>query len=248
MGFAWDTVLMFLALISIAFGLVVWIILKNHQSREMKKNELERNSDENSQLVSERKAAKTSGWGIRDPRNFSVLGILVFLDSLVQAVFLTFLAFIVLDKGAGETLASFAVVIALIGGMVGKFVCGFLAGTYGDRFTFVMVQGLNVIGIALLIMLPLKPLLILLPVIGLVTQGTSTVTYGSVSEFVDHDRQSRGYALIYTVSSISSVVGPLLLGVVADYAGLDLAMWLLALIALAALLLANVLGKAESTI
>jgi FSR family fosmidomycin resistance protein-like MFS transporter len=247
-GFAWNAVLIFLSLISMTFGLIVWRILRNYESREMAKNESGHRSDEDSESVPEHKTSKSKGWGIKHPCKFAVLGTVVFLDSVVQAVFLTFLAFVVLDKGAGETLASFSVVIALIGGMVGKFACGFLAGKYGDRFTFVMVQGLNVIGIALLVVLPLTPLLIVLPLIGLVTQGTSTVTYGSVSEFVDHDKQSRGYALIYTVASISSMVGPLLVGMVADYAGLDMAMWLLALIALIPLPMAFVLGKAGSSI
>ena len=242
-GFAWNAVLVLLALASMAFGLIVWRILRSYESREEERIEFSEKVDEPLDSALGSATSQFKGWGIKHPRSFSILGTVVFLDSLVQAVFLTFLAFIVLDKGGGETLASFAVVIALIGGMVGKFVCGFLAGKYGDRMTFVVVQGLNVIGIALLVMLPLTPLLIFLPLIGLVTQGTSTVTYGSVSEFVEHDKQSRGYSLIYTLSSISSVVGPLLLGVAADYVGLDMAMWLLALVALAALPMAHVLVK-----
>ena len=242
-GFAWNAVLVVLSLISMAFGVIVWRILKTYESHEIVSNQSGRSIDKDSESASESNATKSNGWGIKHPRHFAVLGTVVFLDSLVQAVFLTFLAFIVLDKGASATLASFSVVIALVGGMVGKFVCGFLAGKYGDRTTFVVVQGLNVIGIVLLVMLPLTPLLIFLPLIGLVTQGTSTVTYGSVSEFVEHDKQSRGYSLIYTLSSISSVVGPLLLGVAADYVGLDMAMWLLALVALATLPMAHVLVK-----
>ena len=61
-------------------------------------------------------------------------------------------------------------------------------------------------------------------------EGTSTVTYGSVSEFIDINRQSRGYALIYTLASASSVAGPFIFGLIADVQGLNFALVILALI------------------
>jgi MFS family permease len=153
------------------------------------------------------------------------------MDSLVQAVFLTFLAFIMLDKGVGDGLVSVCVVIALVGGMLGKFGCGYCAGRYGDRRTFVVVQLLTVAGLVLLLELPANQAIVALPLIGLVVQGSSTVTYGSVADFVDPDRQSRGYALIYTFSSISTVCGPLLFGMIADSYGLEFSIGVLAVVA-----------------
>ncbi len=63
--------------------------------------------------------------------------------------------------------------------------------------------------------------------IGLVVQGSSTVTYGAISDHIKASHQSRGFALIYTLANGASVVGPLVFGLIADYSSLDVAMWVL---------------------
>lgn len=230
-GIAWSHILLGLALLSIAFAVVVWLILRSvRDDRKPAKDTLTTQTENKS-------------WGIKNVSQFKSLGAIVFLDSLVQAVFLTFLAFVVLEKGASEVVASASVVIALVGGMIGKFVSGFLAAKFGDRRTFRILQLLTAVGVASLIILPLEVLLFFLPVIGLAVQGTSTVTYGSVSEFVDKDRQSRGYALIYSLSSISSVIGPMSLGLLADEMSLNVSIAVVSIIALMPLPLSYVLRK-----
>ena len=213
-GLAWDLVLVLLSLITLVFALVVWKILAGTGRPAQR-------SDPASEHTG-------YGWGISSSSRFSGLAMMVFLDSLVQAVFLTFLAFIMLEKGFSEGIASAAVVIALVGGMAGKFACGRLAARFGDRSTFILLQLLTMVGIGMLVLLSGETVLYLLPFIGLVVQGSSTVTYGSVSEFVSKERQSRGYSLIYTVASLSSVIGPFLGGLLADFAGLEATMWALA--------------------
>lgn len=230
-GLAWNGIVIILAALALVFGVAVWFLLKGVDTEHVKiKN-------------TPTSAGTASRWGIKDPRNFSFLGIVVFLDSMVQSVFLTFLAFILLEKGATSAVATGAVVLALAGGMVGKFCCGFLAARFGDRNAFILIQILTVTGIASLIILPAQALLVLLPGIGLVVQGSSTVTYGSVADFVDQGRQSRGYALIYTLVSGSSMVGPFLFGLMADQATLSTSISLLALIVCLTIPLAFVLSK-----
>ncbi len=216
-GFAWNAVVAGLAIVSVIFGGMVWFAL-----RGMEDQSLVRESAES--------AAKLSRWGIIDQRRFAALGLMVFLDSTVQAVFLTFLAFVLLEKGADAGLASAAVVLALAGGMVGKFCCGFIAVRLGDRWAFILLQILTIVGIAALIVLPAGILYILLPLIGLVVQGSSTVTYGSIADLIDQGRQSRGFALIYSVSTAASVVGTFVFGLIADHEGLTTALWILALV------------------
>ena len=77
--------------------------------------------------------------------------------------------------------------------------------------------------------------LVLLPAIGLVVQGSTTVSYGSVADFVRPRYQARGYAIIYTVSSMAPVTSMAALGWIADTGGLDVLLWLL--VALTALTL-----------
>ena len=232
-GMAWNWLVLLLAMISIVSGVTVWRLLG--EDRRNRHDLPGKNTPGKS----------TRQWGIKSPGRFSILGAVTFMDSLIQAVFLTFLAFIMLDKGVGPGLASICVVIALVGGMLGKFGCGYCAGRYGDRATFLVVQLLTAVGLVLLIELPATQAIIMLPLIGLVVQGSSTVTYGAVADFVDQDRQSRGYALIYTVSGISTVCGPLLFGIIADSHGLESAIWILVGVATLTIPLGWVLSRAS---
>jgi MFS family permease len=192
-------------------------------------------------------AANQSGagskWGIKHPRRFSWLCLTIFLDTLAQSVFLTFVAFLLLEKGGNETLASLSVVLALAGGMVGKFVSGFLAVRYGDRTAFRLLQLVTVCGIVVMVMLPVLPILILLPLLGIAVQGSSTVTYGALSDFVHRQRQSRGYAIMYSLSGLSAVFGPVVFGGLADFYGVGVALVILAALTGLTLLSGKVLRK-----
>lgn len=181
-------------------------------------------------------------WGISAPSSFLRLAGMVSVDTLVQSVFLTFLAFVLLDKGAGASLAAAGVTIALAGGMGGKYCCGLLAARLGDRRTFQLVQLLSATSLMLLLVLPLLPALLLLPVAGVFIQGSSTVTYGTVPDFLIAERQSRGYSLIYSVGSLAAVAGPFLAGFVADRAGLSTMVVALAVLTLLTLVPSSVLS------
>jgi len=167
----------------------------------------------------------------------------VFLDTLAQSVFLTFIAFLLLEKGAGDALSSLGVVLALSGGMVGKLVSGYLAVRYGDRNAFRILQLITIAGLILLAMLPALPILLLLPLVGVAVQGSTTVTYGALADFIQRDRQSRGFAIIYTLSSLSAVVGPVAFGGLADFYGVELSMVILAALTTLTLLSGKVLRK-----
>lgn len=58
-----------------------------------------------------------------------------------------------------------------------------------------------------------------------------------------------GYSLIYTAGSISSVIGPVVIGIIADSKGLDASIWVLSFIAFLPLLFSGVLaGKLKMSI
>jgi MFS family permease len=217
-GLAWSDIVVGLCLLTLVIAIIVLLSIK--------RGGVSAKTD----LGSHDQGSSDSRWGIKQPGKFTWLGITVFIDSLVQAVFLTFVAFLLLDNGSSEVLASMAVVLVLGGGMVGKFCSGYLAARYGDLAAFRMLQLLTVVGLVLLTILPVVPILVLLPVIGMAVQGSSTVTYGAVSDFIQRDRQSRGYAVIYTLGSMSAVVGPLMFGVIADLFGLDTTLIVLAVL------------------
>ena len=56
-------------------------------------------------------------------------------------------------------------------------------------------------------------MLLLVPV-GVALNGTSSVLYGTVAEFVRDDRQSRSFGLFYTLGSAAGAIAPLVFGLV----------------------------------
>ncbi|MCP4430714.1 MAG: MFS transporter [Gammaproteobacteria bacterium] len=218
-GLAWNFTVAVLSFLAIAFAIFVPALTRSAQKRGRRKNRLSR------------RIPGPKSWGVKNRKHFFWLNVTVSLDSLIQAVFLTYIAFVLIEKGSGESLASIAVVLTLTGGMVGKFCSGFLAARLGDRNSFLLLQILTIGGLLLLPVFSSLVTLLFLPFLGLVIQGTSTVTYGSVSDFIDIEYQARGYALIYTLSGITSVTGPFLFGYIADNFGLDSSLNLLAVLA-----------------
>jgi predicted MFS family arabinose efflux permease len=85
----------------------------------------------------------------------------------------------------------------------------------------VLVQILTAAGIFAVIFLPPMAAYVLLPAIGAVLQGSSSITYGSVSEMFHPDRQARGFSLIYTSGNVAAVAGSVLLGAISDWIGLS---------------------------
>ena len=176
-------------------------------------------------------ALRGTDWGIRHPFEFTALSGIVFLDIMVQDGFLVLVAFLMLHKGLPVGLAGLAVVLLLAGGMVGKFGCGLLAARVGVVRALALVETLSALGILAVLLAPATLALCLLPVVGVVLQGSSTITYGSVSDLVDERRHSRGFALVYTVVSAGSIVGPLSFGLISDGAGIEAAMMVMAVVA-----------------
>ena len=74
-------------------------------------------------------------------------------------------------------------------------------------------------------------------------QGSSTITYGAVSDLVHAHRRSRGFALIYTMSSSASMAGPIAFGLASDRIGVQGALVAMALAVLLTLPLAPLLGR-----
>jgi FSR family fosmidomycin resistance protein-like MFS transporter len=236
-GVAWNLVVTALCVVTLSFALLMLFLLRRQAAVVVA------DADADAETTSQRTAPGAGKWGIKHPRRFSWLCVTVFLDTLAQSVFLTFIAFLLLDKGAGDALSSLGVVLALSGGMVGKLVSGYLAVRYGDRNAFRILQLVTISGLMLLAILPALPILILLPLIGVAVQGSTTVTYGALSDFIRRDRQSRGFAIIYTLSSLSAVVGPVTFGGLADLYGVELSLVILAVLTTVTLLSGKVLRK-----
>ncbi len=185
------------------------------------------------------------GWGIRDHRGFTALAVIVFLDIAVQSGFLTFLAFLMLEKQVPAALAAFAVVLTLAGGIFGKFGCGYLAERIGVRLSLIAAECLTAVGIVAVLLAPTLVAYFLLPALGLVLQGSSSITYATVADLVRSERRSRGFAMIYTIASAASIAGPIVFGIVGDRFGLAPAMLSMAAVVLLPLPLCTMLRPGE---
>ena len=163
-------------------------------------------------------------WGIRHRRGFATLAAIVLIDLAVQDAFLVFVAFLMVHKQVPVGLAGFAVVLTLAGGIAGKFGCGLLAARLGPVCALVAVEIVSAAAILAVLAAPTLVAFCLLPLAGVVLQGSSSITYGTVGDLVDERRQSRGFALIYTLSSVASIAGPVTFGLISDGLGLEAAM------------------------
>ena len=186
-------------------------------------------------------------WGIRHRAGFCTLAVIVFFDTAVQDAFLVFVAFLVVEKEVPLGLAGLGVVLTLAGGMVGKFACGLLAARIGVVRALVLVELASAAGIVAVLAAPAALALCLLPVLGFVLQGSSTITYGTVGDLVDERRHSRGFALVYTVVSGASIVGPISFGLLSDGFGLDAAMLAMAVVVVLPVPLCLLLRRALAT-
>jgi FSR family fosmidomycin resistance protein-like MFS transporter len=180
--------------------------------------------------------APRKGWGIMDRTGFSALLVVTSLDNLVQAAAATFVAFLMLEKGLPLSIAAFAAPVTLVGGMFGKAACGYLADRIGPRPAFTLVQILTAVGLIGVVLIPGLASYLLLPFLGIFLQGSSSITYSMVNDFVHPDRISRGFALIYGSGSFASVAGPVGTGIIGDAHSVGMAMYALAGVSVLAIL------------
>ena len=164
-----------------------------------------------------------SDWGIRDLRGFQALSLIQVIDSSTRTGLLTFLPFLLIAKGSSVRAVGFALMLIFAGGAAGKFACGVLAERLGVIRTVIITETATGVGILLLLALPLGPALVLLPVLGIALNGTSSVLYGTVADLVDSDRRARSYAVFYTLGIGASALSPSIYGVVSDWGGVPLA-------------------------
>lgn len=223
-GVAWQGIALGFGVVALAYGAAVFFTLRALTAGD--RRPVVKPSDG---------AASSIGWGIRDRTSLVALGVAVFLDTAIQAGFLTFLAFFIAAKEVPLHLATFAVTLTLIGGIFGKVACGFLAERIGTRYGFALVQCITAVGIVAVLVSERFLAFALLPVLGIFLQGSTSITYGVVGELVHSERVSRGFALIYSISSLSGLLGPVFFGLLGDYFGIEPTMLAMALVSLLAI-------------
>jgi MFS transporter, FSR family, fosmidomycin resistance protein len=167
-----------------------------------------------------------------DRRGFPLLLAIAMIDSATRMGFLTFLPFLLKQKGADLPLIGIALTLVFAGGATGKLVCGWLGvrlGMVGGTF---LTEGMTAAGILVLLPLPLLPALVVLPLIGVALNGTSSIIYGTVPELVPAERRQRAFSIFYTGGIGAGALSPVLFGLASDLADVPAMMTLIAVFVL----------------
>ena len=164
---------------------------------------------------------------------FPLLFAIGVLDTGVRMGLLTFLPFLLKSKGASLPTVGVALALVFLGGAAGKFTCGWLGARIGVLRTVLVTEGGTAACIFAVLLLPLIPALLLLPLLGVMLNGTSSVLYGTVPELTPPDRTERAFALFYTGTIGSGAISPVLYGILGDAVGANWAVAATAMVALA---------------
>jgi MFS family permease len=150
---------------------------------------------------------------------FALLLAIGILDSSVRMGFLTFLPFLLKEQGASLSTIGQALALVFIGGAAGKFACGRLGARFGVLATVLLTEAGTAAVILAVLMLPLAPTLVLLPVLGVMLNGTSSVLYGTVPDLAPAGRTEQAFAIFYTGTIGAGATAPILFGILGDRIG-----------------------------
>lgn len=156
-------------------------------------------------------------------------------DDLVRTGFLIFLPFLLRDKGADLPTIGLGLSLMFAGGAAGKLVMGWVGQKLGVVTSVLLTEAATTLLILAALPLSLDFALLLLPAVGLVLNGTSSVLYGTIPEFVSPERRTKAFAVFYTGGSVAGATGPLLFGLFGDVVGLTIALVAVACVALTTL-------------
>jgi MFS family permease len=169
---------------------------------------------------------------------FSLLLAVGMLDTAARMGYLLFLPFLLRRQGGGGPTTGIGLALLFAGGAAGKFACGWLGGWFGLLGTVAVTEAATAALILATIRTPLPVTMCLLPLLGVVLNGTSSVLYGAVPDLAKPGAAGRAFALFYTGVIGAGALAPVAYGALGDHAGQTVALVASALTALATLPLA----------
>ena len=221
-AYGWRASLAGLGAVSFIFALVFWYWLRDRDAGRAA-----------SGAEPAARPAPSKGWGILQPKTFAAILGMGVLDSSVRSALLTFVPFLLIDKGLDATQASLMLTVIFAGGAAGKLGCGILADKLGATRMIVVTEAMT--GVLILLLLPMAQwtMLPLLFCVGFFLNGTSSVLLDGVAELFDASKRSRGYGLYFTIYLGAGAIGPILYGAVGDAWSLPVVFLAMALASLA---------------
>jgi MFS family permease len=154
--------------------------------------------------------------------------------------YLLFLPFLIHARGGTSATIGLGLALLFIGGALGKATCSWLGERLGVVGSVVVTEAATALLIVVTLFTPLAPTLVLLPLLGVVLNGTSSVLYGTVPELAPRGDAGRAFALFYTGVIGAGGLAPIAYGFIADHTSQTVGV--LAAAATAALIVPMVFG------
>jgi MFS family permease len=196
------------------------------------------------QVLSRKDDSARGKSGAIRPFAFPLLLSVGVIDSATRMAFLTFLPFVLTAKGASVQVVGLALTLVFVGGAMGKLVCAFIGARIGAVATVWLTETVTAVGIVSLLPLSLEAALMLLPIVGIALNGTSSVLYGSVPDLVEPSWRQRAFSIFYTGTIGAGAVSPAVYGLLGDAIGVPAALSVVAAVVLIALPITLVLRPA----
>lgn len=150
--------------------------------------------------------------------SFALLMLIGALDTAARMGYLLFLPFLIHARGGTSTTVGLGLALLFIGGALGKATCNWLGQHLGVIGSVITTEMATALLITATLFVPLTPMLAILPLLGVVLNGTSSILYGTVPELAPGSGDTgRAFAFFYTCVSGSSGLAPIAYGVIADH-------------------------------
>jgi len=152
-----------------------------------------------------------------DGSGFGLLMAIGALDTAPRMGYLLFLPFLIHAKGGTLATVGPGLALLFIGGALGKAVCGWLGQRLGVVLAVVVTEAATALLMLATLVLPLHAMLVVLPLLGIALNGTSSILYGTVPELAPQGDAGKAFAKFYTGVIVMGGVAPIAYGVIADH-------------------------------
>jgi MFS transporter, FSR family, fosmidomycin resistance protein len=146
-----------------------------------------------------------------------VLLVIGVLDTATRMGYLLFLPFLIHARGGSSATVGLGLALLFVGGAFGKAACGGLGQRVGVVWSVVATEVATAALIGVTCFTPIIAMLVLLPLLGMVLNGTSSVLYGTVPELAPRGDSGRAFAWFYTGVIGSGALAPIAYGAIADH-------------------------------
>ena len=154
---------------------------------------------------------------VRGRKGFVLLAVIGAFDTATRMGYLLFLPFLIHGRGGTSATVGLGLALLFIGGALGKATCSWLGEHLGVIGSVVATEAATATLIIATLFTPLTPMLALLPVLGIVLNGTSSVLYGTVPELAPGGNTGKAFAMFYTGVIGAGGLAPIVYGMIADH-------------------------------